>query len=73
MIVFPLPLSKEIDKFGLPNWKNAEASFYEPATFGAKICRLREFKTTIQTYIVIFVLLSSVESHHNGSIALESS
>jgi hypothetical protein len=48
-IVFSLHLLAETVKFRLLNWTNCEASFYWPATVGAKFCGIRELKTTIQT------------------------
>jgi hypothetical protein len=48
-IVFCLHLLAETVLFGLLHWTNGEASFSWPATIGAKLCRIREMKTTIET------------------------
>jgi hypothetical protein len=48
-IIFFLHLLAEAIQFGFLIWTNAKVSFYWPATVGAKICGIRELKTTIQT------------------------
>jgi hypothetical protein len=47
--IFPFHLLVGTVQFGLLSWTNFEASFYRPATFGAKICGIGEMKTAIQT------------------------
>src|SRR6266478_6039818 len=48
-IIFFLQLLAKVIQFGFLIWTNAKVSFYWPATVGAKICGIRELKTTIQT------------------------